>query len=69
MAFDKKFSQYGVLKIEGNSVKVHSTETSYDLISVGEKVVNASWAGDFINVTLENGRVKRYSSTTYYNLI
>ena len=69
MAFDKKYSDYGVLKIDGNYVKVHSDSGNYITISVGENIASASWAGSFVNVTLQSGKVKRYSDSGNYTTI
>ena len=69
MAFDKKYSQFGVLKIDGTIVKVYSDSGSFTSIHVWEKIVNASWAGDFVIVTVEGGKVRRYSDIGSFTTI
>ena len=66
MAWDSKILNFGVLKIEGKYVKVYSDRSSYTSISVGEEVINAVWAGGELNVTLKNGKVRRYKDRSSY---
>lgn len=69
MAWDPKYPQFGVVRIEGKSVKVYQDSSNYYTIHVGEMVTNASWAGGELNVTLANGRVRRYSDKSNYKTI
>jgi hypothetical protein len=69
MAWDSKFFNFGVVKIDGKNVKVHSDSSSYRTISVGEEVVNANWAGGELNITLKSGKVRRYSDGSSYRTI
>jgi hypothetical protein len=62
MAWESKYSNYGVLKIEGNKVNIFSGQQSFYSIWVGETVTNAVWAADVINITLSNGKLRRYST-------
>lgn len=73
MAWESKYSNYGVLKIEGNKVNVFFSQQNFISIWVGEMVTNAVGAGDVINVTLSNGKIRRYSTvqtfiTVWFNL-
>ena len=70
MAWDKRFRDYGVLKIEKNNVRVHSGAQQFDSIYIGEGgIQNAIWSGDSIVVYLENGKVRRYTaSQTFQNV-
>ncbi len=69
MAWDSKFYNFGVLKVEGKNVKVYSSQSSYVTVSVGEPVTNANWAGGELNVSLVKGKVRRYSSQSSYTTI
>jgi hypothetical protein len=69
MAWDSKFFNFGVLKIEGKTVKVYSDKYSYTTISVGEDITNANWAGGELNISLKNGKVRRYSDKYSYKTI
>jgi len=69
MAWDSKFYNFGVLKVEGKNVKVYSSQSSYVTVSVGEPITSASWAGGELNVTLAKGKVRRYSSQSSYTTI
>ena len=66
MAWDSKVLNFGVLKTEGKYVKVYSDRSSYITLSVGEEVTNAAWAGGELNVTLKNGKVRRYKNRSSY---
>ena len=69
MAFDSRFIDYGVIKIEGEKVKLYSTSSNHVYISVGKNVTNAVWSGDVLNVYLSDGKVRRYTSTSNYTII
>ncbi|NWL04252.1 hypothetical protein DM790_25825 [Flavobacterium collinsii] len=66
MAFDSSFIDYGVVKIEGEKVKLYSTSSNHIYINVGKRISNAVWSGKELNVYLENGKVRRYSSPSSY---
>ena len=66
MAWDPKFSAFGVIKIEGKTVKMYSSRDNYTSLSFTVLVKNAMWAGNFLNVTLGDGKVRRYSSRDSY---
>lgn len=61
MAFDKKYVDSGILKIEGQRIKVYSTGGTYIMINTGYEVRSANWAGSELIVHLVNGKVRRYS--------
>lgn len=69
MAWDPKFSAFGVIKIEGKTVKIYSSRDNYTILSFTVLVKNATWAGNFLNVTLADGKVRRYSSRDSYSTI
>ncbi len=69
MAWDPRFPAFGVIKIENKTVRVYSSRDSYTSLSFTVSVKNAVWAGNFLNVTLTDGKVRRYSSRDSYNII
>lgn len=69
MAFDNKFIDYGVIKVEGDKEKLYSTSSNHIYISVGKSVTNAVWSGDVLNVSLSDGKVRRYSSPGSYTTV
>lgn len=66
MAWDSKFVNFGVVKIEGNNVKVYKDQYSYVTVSVGKSVTNAVWAGGELNVSMSDGKVRRYKDQYSY---
>jgi hypothetical protein len=69
MAFDSRFISYGVIKIEGEKVKLYSTSSNHIHINIGSDVTNAVWAGDVLNVYLSSGKVRRYTSPSSYTTV
>jgi hypothetical protein len=66
MSWETKYSNFGVVKIEGKNVKVYCDRNSYVTISSGEDVTNAQWAGGELNVSMKNGKVRRYKDRNNY---
>ena len=66
MSWESKFVNYGVVKIEGEQVKVYYDQYSYVTISVGNQVTNANWAGGELNIAMSDGKVRRYSDQYSY---
>ena len=69
MAWDSKYSAFGVIKIQGDRVHLYSSRDNYTTVSVGKPVTNALWAGSFLNVSMADGKVRRYSSRDSYSAI
>ena len=69
MAWDSKYPNFGVLKLDGRNVKVYCSQSSYVTVGVGVDVTNANWAGGELNVSLKDGKVRRYSSQSSYSTI
>jgi hypothetical protein len=69
MAWDSKFINFGVVKIEGNNVKVYKDSSNYTTVAVQSPVSNANWAGGELNVTLSTGKVRRYKDSSNYTTI
>ena len=66
MSWESEFQEFGVIKVDGNIVKVYSNSQYYLSIHVGESVNDARWAGDAVVVNLKNGKARRYTSSQYY---
>jgi len=69
MAWDSKFVNFGVVKIEGNKVKVYRDSSNYTTVSIGSPVNSANWAGGELNVSLATGKVRRYRDSSNYSTI
>lgn len=69
MAWDSKFINFGVVKIEGDKVKVYKDSSNYTTISVGKQVTSANWAGGELNVSMSDGKVRRYRDSSNYSTI
>ena len=67
--WESKYHHFGVIRIEGDKVKVYYDRTNYTTISVGQPVTHAAWAGGELNITLANGKVRRYRDRTNYTTI
>jgi hypothetical protein len=62
MGWDKKFVDFGVVKIDSifNVVKVYRKENVFVRIRIDEPITSATWIGDELNVTLSDGKVRLY---------
>ncbi len=69
MAWDPKYPAFGVIKIQGDKVHLYSSRDNYTTLVPGKPVTSAVWAGNFLNVTLSDGKVKRYSSRDSYSIM
>ncbi|MBB4804378.1 hypothetical protein HNP37_004465 [Flavobacterium nitrogenifigens] len=69
MGFESKFINYGIIKIEGQKVKLYSTASNHIYINIGKDVANAVWSGNVLNVYLSDGKVRSYTSTSNYTNI
>ena len=69
MNWDSKYSNFGVVKIEGTSLKVFYTQWDYVTVSVNESISNADWRGNCVVVTLINGQSRRYRNQWDYETI
>jgi len=69
MPWDSKYSDYGVVRVEGRKVKVYSDQDNYTPISLSEIVSNAVWAGGELNISLKSGKVRRYRDKYNYTTI
>jgi GH24 family phage-related lysozyme (muramidase) len=69
MPWDSKYFNFGVIRIEGDKVRVYRDQNNYTTISVGKTVTNAAWAGQELNVTMSDGKVRRYRDQNNYTTI
>jgi hypothetical protein len=60
---------FGILKPDGKSLRLYSTNTSYSVINVGLEIKEARWVGEDLVVYLANGKVRKYKSQTSYSTI
>ncbi|MCL2074645.1 MAG: hypothetical protein FWH18_12035 [Marinilabiliaceae bacterium] len=66
MSWDKAYLNCGVAKVDGSMVKIYKDLTSYISISPPGKPIDARWSGDGVLITLENGKLVKFSSLTSY---
>lgn len=69
MAFDKRYVDSGLLKIDGEKIKVYSIGGTYITINVGYDVRSANWSGSELIVHLANGKTRRYSYEGSYKTV
>lgn len=69
MGWDKKYINYGVVKINKNNIKVYKDQFTAIPISTDSSVRNALWTGDELTVYLENGKVRKYVDQFTYKVI
>ncbi|MES2863703.1 MAG: hypothetical protein V4666_06260 [Bacteroidota bacterium] len=69
MAFDKRYVDSGILKIDGEKIKVYSIGGTYITINAGTDVRSANWAGNELIVHLANGKIRRYSYEGSYKTV
>jgi hypothetical protein len=68
MAFEKE-SKYGIIKIEGKTIKLYVSQTSCSVMNIGSEIKDARWSGNVLLVYLADGKIRRYSSQTSYSTI
>lgn len=62
MAFDKKYQNFGVVKVENNTVRLYESQQNYlTLNTSGGTPLSASWSGENVIVTMADGKVRKYS--------
>lgn len=69
MSWDNKFIQFGVVKFENSIIKVYSDRYNYVTINTNSPISSVSWAGGELNVTLTDGKVRRYQDRFNYVII
>jgi len=66
MAWDPKYPAFGVIKIQGDRILLYSSRDNYNTLTIGKPITNAIWVGNFLNITLADHKVRRYSSRDSY---
>jgi hypothetical protein len=69
MSWTKQQKDFGILKIDKQTVKIYSTQSSYSTINVGQEIRDVRWNGDVLLVSLTNGKVRRYKTQSSYDTI
>ena len=57
---------FGVVIIDGTRIKVYKDTNNFFTIETRQRIKTALWAGDFLNVYMESGRVRRYHDWANY---
>lgn len=67
MAFDKKYQNYGVVKVENGNVRLYESQQNYlTLNTSGGIAVSANWSGENVIVTMADGKVRKYTLQQTY---
>lgn len=67
MAFDKKYQNYGVVKVENGNVRLYESQQNYlTLNTSGGTAVSANWSGENVIVTMADGKVRKYTLQQTY---
>ena len=69
MAWDRKYSDYGVIKIEGERVILYCNSFTRTSLNVGKKVLSAHWSGTDLIVNLADGKVRKYPNDFTFSTI
>ena len=70
MAFDKKYQNYGVIKIENGTVRLHESQQNFlTLNTSGGTPISAHWAGENVIVNMADGKVRRYTLQQSFHII
>ena len=68
MAWDAA-KNFGVIKVEGNRVRLYYSKDNHHTIVLNDGVVDARWADDAVIITLDNGLVRRYTTVDRYDRV
>jgi hypothetical protein len=63
---DTNFERFGVVKIEGDKVKVYKNQYIYITISVNKPVTSANWVDGDLIIALSDERVRCYKDHDIY---
>jgi hypothetical protein len=69
MAWDSKYLNYGIVKIDGDKLKVYWDQANFTIIYVGRPITSVNWAGGELNVYLSDGTVRRYRDQNNHTTI
>lgn len=67
MAWDSKYVEFGVAKVEGDKVKVYKDKFTFIPLSIGKPLKYAVWTGSELSVYLIDGKVRRYKDQFTYS--
>ena len=62
----KEYTDFEVVKISNQQVKVYRNNQASLTINVGHKIKDARWSNNYVLVTLENGKIRKYSTVSAY---
>jgi hypothetical protein len=66
MAWESKYTNFGVVKIDGDKIYVYYDQNNKTTIYAHQKVISANWAGGELNVSMSDGKVRRYRDSNNY---
>jgi hypothetical protein len=67
MAFDKKYQNFGVVKVENGTVRLYESQQNYlTLNTSGGTPVSANWSGESVIVKMVDGKVRKYTLQQSY---
>ena len=66
---DTAFERFGVVKIEGDKVKVYKDQFNYITIPVNKQVTNAKWTEGELIIALSTGKIRCYKEHNIYYII
>jgi hypothetical protein len=70
MAFDKKYQNYGVIKVENGTVKLYESSQNYlTLNTSGGTPIAAKWSGENVLVTMADGKIRNYFLQQSFHII
>jgi hypothetical protein len=70
MGFDKKYQNYGVIKVENGTVRLYESQQNYlTLNTSGGIPVSAHWSGENVIVTMRDGKVRRYTLQQSFHVV
>ncbi len=70
MAFDKKYQNFGVIKIENGSVHLYESQQNFlKLNTSGGTPISAQWAGENVIVNMADGKARRYTLQQSFTVI
>ena len=65
----EKANKFGILKVEGKSVKMYSSQTSANVINIGYDIKDVRWSGNDLLVYLMDGKVRKYKNFSNYSVV
>jgi hypothetical protein len=66
---DTNYERFGVIKIEGEKVKVYKDQFNYITIPVNKQVTSAKWVDDGLMIISADGKVRLYEDYNIYTYI